>query len=60
MKQTLLLLSGDVETNPGPLGQPTEGKAIVSKQIDANSMYCMLSGLPVHMYKIASLQIVSR
>ena len=26
IKQLLLLLSGDVETNPGPLGQNTEGK----------------------------------
>ena len=43
MKQTLILLSGDVEMNPGPLGQHTEGKATVSKQIDANSMYCNAS-----------------
>ena len=28
IKQLLLLLSGDVETNPGPLGQNTEGKLL--------------------------------
>ena len=28
IKQLLLLLSGDVETNPGPLGQHSEGKLL--------------------------------
>ena len=31
IKQLLLLLSGDVETNPGPLGQHTEGEYYLSK-----------------------------
>ena len=29
IQQLLLLLSGDVETNPGPLGQHTEGKSLL-------------------------------
>ena len=31
IKQLLLLLSGDVETNPGPLGQHTEGEYYLSE-----------------------------
>ena len=34
--QLLLLLSGDVETNPGPLGQHTEGRRLLSfRHVDA-------------------------
>ena len=32
IKQLLLLLSGDVETNPGPLGQHTEGKICLRQE----------------------------
>ena len=31
IKQLLLLLSGDVETNPGPFGQHTEGEYYLSE-----------------------------
>ena len=40
--QLLLLLSGDVETNPGPLGQHTEGRRLLSfRHVDA--MYSLLN-----------------
>ena len=50
IKKRLLLLSGDVEMNPGPLGQHVEGKetnAIAAHLMETNVLAARPSRLPV-------------
>ena len=47
IKKRLLLLSGDVEMNPGPLGQHVEGKETNAIAAHPNVLAARPSRLPV-------------